>query len=75
MFMTRLMSSVVLVALAAVTVLTGGYVLAAVLLFLALKAYRELTKACRLSGEGKINGLEVIGYGGIAAYYLLMVFT
>ncbi len=37
MFMTRLMSSVVLVALAAVTVLTGGYVLAAVLLFLALK--------------------------------------
>ena len=74
-FMTRLMSSVVLVALAAVTVLTGGYVLAAVLLFLALKAYRELTKACRLSGEGKINGLEVIGYGGIAAYYLLMVFT
>ena len=75
MFMTRLMSSVVLVALAAVTVLTGGYVLAAVLLFLALKAYRELTKACRLSGEEKINGLEVIGYGGIAAYSLLMVFA
>ena len=49
--------------------------MAAVLLFLALKAYRELTKACRLSGEEKINGLEVIGYGGIAAYYLLMVFT
>ncbi len=40
-----------------------------------LKAYRELTKACRLSGEEKINGLEVIGYGGIAAYYLLMVFA
>lgn len=75
MFMTRLMSSIVLVVLAAATILTGGFVLAAVLLFLALKAYRELTKACRLAGDEKINGLEWVGYGGIMAYYLLMVFA
>lgn len=75
MFMTRLISSIVLVLLALVTILKGGCLLAAVLLFLALTAYRELSKACKLTGEGKRNGLEVIGYVGITAYYLLMVFA
>lgn len=75
MFMTRLMSSIVLVVLALFTILTGGYLLAAVLLFLALTAYRELSKACKLTQEGKITPLEIIGYIGIAAYYLLMVFV
>ena len=75
MFMTRLMSSIVLVVLAVSTILAGGYFLALVLLFLALKAYRELTKACHLAGSEKINGLEIIGYAGIIAYYLLMVFV
>lgn len=75
MFITRLMSSIVLVVLALFTILTGGYLLAAVLLFLALTAYRELSKACKLTQEGKITPLEIIGYIGIAAYYLLMVFV
>lgn len=74
MFMTRLFSSVILVVLALTTILTGGYVLAAVLLFLALTAYRELTKACKLT-EGKLNGIEIIGYVGITLYYLFMVFV
>lgn len=74
MFMTRLMSSVVLVALALITVLSGGYLLAAVLFFLAVTAFRELMKACKLTGEGKCSGLEIIGYVGITVYYLLMVF-
>ena len=99
MFMTRLMSSVVLVVLALVTILSGGYLLAAVLFFLAVIAFGELMNACKLTGgidrgagacDGNHGvgrgssvrlggrmfcGLEIIGYAGIAAYYLLMVFT
>lgn len=75
MFLTRLISGVVLVALALLTILTGGYLLAAVLLFLALTAFHELTKACGLSGkEGRIGELEIIGSTGIVIYYLLMTF-
>lgn len=76
MFRTRVISSVVLVILALATIIAGGYVLAATLLFLALVAYRELMKACKLSGEnGKFSVLEVIGYLGIIGYYLTMVFV
>ena len=53
MFKTRLISSIVLVVLALVVILTGGYLLAAVLLFLSLTAYRELMKACGLTEKGK----------------------
>ena len=81
MFGKRLMSSIILVVVALFTILTGGYLLAAVLLFLAVTAYHELMKACKLTGlDGaggpgrKVNGLEITGYVGIAAYYLLMVF-
>ncbi len=83
MFMTRLMSSVVLVALAFLTILSGGCLLAAVLFF-AVTAFRELMNACKLAGAGsaegkavgrKLNGLEVTGYIGITVYYLLMTFT
>ena len=75
MFLTRLISSVILVVLALLFILTGGYVLAAVLFFLAMAAFRELMKACKLSGkDGKPSGLEVIGYVGIVVYYLLMTF-
>lgn len=75
MFLTRFLSSIVLAALALLTILTGGYLLAAVLLFLALTAFHELTKACGLSGrEGKAGELEIIGFLGIVVYYLLMTF-
>ncbi|GFI16548.1 phosphatidate cytidylyltransferase [Lachnospiraceae bacterium] len=81
MFGKRLMSSIILVVVALFTILTGGYLLAAVLLFLAVTAYHELMKACKLTGlDGaggagrKVNGLEITGYVGIAAYYLLMFF-
>lgn len=76
MFRTRLVSSVILVVLALLFILTGGYLLAAVLLFLALTAFRELMKACKLSGkDGKPDGLEIIGYIGIVIYYLLMAIS
>lgn len=76
MFMTRLMSSIILVIVALFTILQGGYLLAGVLLFLSLIAYRELMLACKLTGTGKkFSGLELTGYAGITIYYLLMVFT
>lgn len=79
MFGTRLMSSIILVVVALFTILTGGHLLAAVLFFLAVTAFHELMKACKLAGgrqDGKMgNGLEITGYAGIAAYYLLMVFV
>lgn len=76
MFMTRLMSSIILVIVALFTILQGGYLLAGVLLFLSLIAYRELMLACKLTGAGKkFSILELIGYVGITIYYLLMVFT
>ena len=49
MFFTRLLSSIVLVLVALVTLLRGGYLLAAVLLLISLVAYRELCKACNLN--------------------------
>lgn len=75
MFLTRLMSSVVLVVLSLFTIFAGGYFLGAVLLFLALTAYRELSKACKLEEKGKTALLNIIGYIGIIAYYALMVFV
>lgn len=76
MFFTRLVSSIVLVIVAVVTLVIGDYLLAGLLLFLSLVAYRELMQACKLTEQGKKwNALEVIGYTGIIIYYLLMVFT
>lgn len=75
MFMTRLMSSVVLVVIALVTILQGGYLLAAVLFVLAQIAYRELLKACKLAQEGSITPFDIVGAAGITVYYLLMVYA
>lgn len=76
MFVTRLLSSVVLVILALVTLLQGGYLLAAVLLFISIIAYHELCMACAIHTKGqKINALEMVGYIGIVCYYAVVVFT
>ena len=76
MFRTRVISSVVLVILALITILSGGYLLAATLLFLAIVAYRELMRACKLGGDGKhLTVMELVGCVGIFAYYLVMLFV
>ena len=46
MFMTRLMSSVVLVVLALVTILSGGYLFGAGLFFLCVLCFGGLMKGC-----------------------------
>lgn len=74
--LTRVISGIVLVIAALITILAGGYVLAAVLLLLSLIGYCELMKACRLKEEKpQNNGLMIIGSIGIVLYYLLMAFT
>ena len=78
MFFTRLLSSIVLVLVALVTLLRGGYLLAAVLLLISLVAYRELCKACNLNmdaEEKSVNALEAAGYAGIVVYYGIVVFS
>lgn len=75
MFVTRAISSVVLVVLALIFILSGGYLLSGILLLLSLIGYHELMKACKLSEEKKFSPLEMVGFGGICAYYLLMVAT
>ena len=76
MFVQRVISGALLVIAALVTIMAGGYFLAAVLLVLSLISYHELMQACKLTGkEQKDKGLMIIGYIGIIAYYAVMVFT
>lgn len=76
MFMTRLFSSIILVIVALITLLQGGYLLAAILFLISLIAYNELCKACKIhTKEQNINALEVVGYVGIISYYAIMVFV
>lgn len=74
--LTRVISGIVLVIAALITILSGGYFLAAVLLVLSLIGYCELMKACGLSQEKSGGrGLMAVGCTGILLYYLLLVFT
>lgn len=76
MFWTRLFSSVILVIIALVTLLQGGYLLAIVLLAISLIAYNELCKACGIHTEGRaVNALEAAGIAGIVIYYGVVVFA
>ena len=73
MFVTRLISGVVLVAIALVTIGLGHWVLFGTLLLVSLIGARELYKAMKV-GEKGISLLEAGGYAGIILYYLSMVF-
>ena len=75
MFKTRLISGIVLVLIALATLIAGGKITAAVLLFISLVAYMELTKATGVHEEGKrFNGLEIAGLIFIVLYYAGLVF-
>jgi len=70
MFRTRLLSGIVLVVIAAGTIVAGGWILAAVLCAISLIAYRELTKATGVhDGTGTVNALEVTGFAMTICYY------
>lgn len=73
MFKSRLLSGILLVILALVTICSGGYILAATLWFLSIVGFHELCLACKIQEDKKKqNTLEVVGYISISLYYVVM---
>lgn len=70
MFRTRLLSGILLVAIALTVFIAGGSILAVALLLISLIAYQELTAACKVRGEGRMPGHPVVlGLGMTLVYY------
>ncbi len=72
MFKTRLLSGIVLVVAALITMICGGYVLYATVLVLSLVGVFELYRVMKVQ-EQKQPVLAVVGYLGVIAYYLLLL--
>lgn len=75
MFWSRLASGIVLIIIALLTMSLGGPVLALTLLLISLIAYRELTKALKVTENSRLNGLEMAGLAGVVLYYTAVFFT
>lgn len=87
MFWVRLRSSIILIVLAFITMFAGGRILLAMMFFLSVAAYWELTGAAGVrerkekreeadaadKGKREWNGLEAVGIGGIFLYYGLLL--
>ena len=73
--LTRCISGAVLVVIALITILSGGYVLAATLLAISCIAYHELAKVCKIHGEKGFHALEAVSYIAIIFLYVLTVAT
>jgi phosphatidate cytidylyltransferase len=71
----RTLSSVILVICALASILPGGIILAAVLLAISIVGFLELTKACKVRENNKMNALEILGVVLIAIYYVVIYFT
>ena len=75
MFVTRLISGIVLVILAFGAIYAGDLVLLATMYLVSLVGFRELTKAAGVNKEGKgFNPFECIGFLGITGYYACLHF-
>lgn len=78
MFLTRLASGIVMLAIAITTMSLGGIPLATVLWAVSLIAFRELSRvfcgALKPVG-GRFNIMDVIGFAGITVFYLLLYFS
>ncbi len=72
MFKTRLLSGIVLVLVAFLTINCGGYVLLATLFCVSLIGMQELYRAMQVRKDG-FGGLELTGYVGILLVYLLLI--
>lgn len=73
MFRTRLLSGIVLVAIALGVFLTGGALLAVVIFGVSVIAYQELTAACKVRGEKPEPSAPVIvGLVMTLVYYALI---
>lgn len=72
--LTRVISGIVLVIILGVTMLCGGWVLFGATFLISLIGFNELIKATHVRPEEKkICGVELVGYLGIAAYYILLM--
>lgn len=71
---TRCISGAVLVVIALVTILSGGYILAGTLFAISCMGFYELSKACKVHTD-KVNALEAICYLAIIAFYLITIFA
>ncbi|MDD7740994.1 MAG: phosphatidate cytidylyltransferase [Fusicatenibacter sp.] len=72
MFKTRLISGIVLVLVALLTICSGGIVLFMTVLCLSMIGLLELYKAMKVR-EDKFNLLEVTGYAGVLIFYLSLL--
>ncbi len=74
MFVTRLISGIVLVALALLTIISGNWILFFTVLALSLIGASELYKVMKVKPEeGGFSALELAGYAGIFIYYASLV--
>ena len=71
MFRTRLISGIVLVALALVLLITGGPVLAAALLAISIIGMEELYRAVGVE-DGGFSPLAAVGFLGCFVYYIIV---
>ena len=72
MFKTRLISGILLVIAALLTIISGNYVLFVTLLCVSLLGMQELYKAMGVHGEST-GLLEIIGYLGAILYYVSLL--
>ncbi len=72
---TRCISGAVLVVIALVTILSGGYILAGTLLAISCIAFHELSKVCNIHGQKKYNALEIVSYIAIIFLYVITIMT
>lgn len=75
MFITRLLSGIVLLGLSFLFVILGGYPLIGITFLLSVGGFYEMTKALGLTKDKKQNALTVFGYIAIAVFYVIMAFT
>lgn len=72
MFKTRLISGILLVIAALLTIISGGYVLFFTLLCISLIGMQELYKAMGIH-ENRTGLLEIVGYLGAVLYYISLL--
>ena len=72
MFGVRLRSGIILVALALLTIISGGYVLFGTLLAISLIGLGELYRAAQIQKQGAM-GLAVTGYLATIIYYGMLL--
>ena len=76
MFVTRLISGIVLLAVTFLTIMAGGPVLFFTLLAVSLIGMNELYRAAKVEDkkEGGVSPLALVGYGGAVLYSILVYF-